>query len=112
MFPTLQAGHRDTFMHGCSKARCVSDEVIDDLTLRHEAIGIGSVIAAAWQLNRPVGNDEAEAVPAPTPCLADPAPLENDVLKTCGRELVTQGKPRLAGPDDNAVNGRLNRRGL
>src|ERR1700674_1052133 len=93
-------------MHGCPKARCVSDEVVDDLTLRQEAIGIGSVIEAAWQLDRPVGNDEAEAIPAATPCLADAAPLENDVVNTRRSEFVAHREASLSGADNDGVNGR------
>src|SRR5712692_9426953 len=109
MFPRLQAGHRDALTERCPKAFRVGDEVVDDLVLWHESVGIISTVAAARQLDRPVGNDQAEAVPAPTPGLADPAPLENDMIDTRGRELVTQRKPSLSSADDHGVDGRLHR---
>src|SRR5260370_29412242 len=106
MFPSLQAGDRDAFVHGCPKTRCESDEVVDNLRLWHESVRILSAIAAAGQLDRPVGNDKAEAVPAPTPCLTDPAPFENDVVNACSSELVAHRKPGLSGADDHGVDGR------
>src|ERR1700724_4342095 len=99
MFRGLQAGHRHPFAQRCPKAVRVGDQVTDDLALGHEAIGIIAAVAAARQLDRPVGNDEAEAVPAPTPGLADPAPLQNDVVNTRGPELVTQRKTSLSRAD-------------
>ena len=46
MFPSLQAGHHHAFVDGCAKTRCVSDEVVDNLHLRHESVRILSAIAA------------------------------------------------------------------
>src|ERR1700674_4959418 len=110
MFRGLQAGHRHPFAQRCPKAVRVVDKVTDALALRHEAVGIIAAGAAARPLDRPVGNEETEAVPAPPPGLADPAPLENDVVNTPGRELVTQRKPSLSSADYDCVNGRLHRR--
>ena|SRR5438132_13334034 len=109
MFPRLEPGHRHALTDRCPKAFRVGDEVIDDLVFWHESIGIISAVPAARQLDRPVRDDEAEAVPAPTPGLANPAPLENDVVNTSGRELVTQRKPSLPSTDDHGVDGRLHR---
>ena len=112
MFPRLEAGHRHPFTDRCPKAFRVGDEVIHDLVLRHESVRVISAITAARQLDRPVGDDEAEALPPPAPCLADPALLENDVVKPGGRELVAQRKPSLSSANDDHVNGGLHRRGL
>src|SRR4030088_191982 len=100
MFPRLEAGHRHALTDRCPKAFRVGDEVIDDLGLWHESIGIISAVAAAGQLDRPVGDDEAEAVPAPTPGLADPAPLEHEMVNTGGHELVAQRKSSLSRAND------------
>src|ERR1700724_987893 len=76
----LQAGHRDAVMDRRTETLGVCDQVADDLVPGHESVGIISAIALARQLDRPVGNDQAEAVPAPAPCLANSSPLENDVV--------------------------------
>src|SRR6266852_5290871 len=112
MFPSLQAGHHHAFVDGCAKTRCVSDEVVDNLHLRHESVRILSAIAAAGQLDRPVGNDKAEAVPAPTPCLTDPAPFEDDVVNTRRGELVAERKPGLSSAHNNGINSALHRAAL
>src|SRR5260370_31810535 len=106
MLPSLQAGDRDPHMHGRPKTLGVGDEVTDDLVLWHESVRILSAIAAAGQLDRPIGNDKAEAVPAPAPCLTDTAPFENDVVNACTGELVAHRKPCLSGADDHGVDGR------
>src|SRR5256714_10446878 len=99
----LEAGYRDTFAHRRTKTLRVGDEVTDDVVLRHESVRVVSAVVSTGQLHRPVGNDKAEAVPAPTPRLANPASLENDVLATGGSDLVAQGKPGLPSADDDDV---------
>src|SRR2546429_80937 len=100
----LEAGHRHTFAHRRPKTLRVGDKVTDDLLLRHEPVRVVSTVPSTGQLHRPVGNDKAEAVPAPTPRLANPSSLENDVLATGGSDLVAQGKPGLPSADDDDVN--------
>src|SRR6202035_3311169 len=97
----LQAGHRDAFPDRRAETLGVPDQVADNFVPGHEPVGIISAVAPARQLDRPVGNDQAEAVPATATCLAKSSPLENDVVNAGGDELVAERKPRLAGPDDD-----------
>jgi len=86
----LQAGHRDAFAYRRAKALCVGHKVIDDLVPRHEPVRITSAIVAARELDRPVGNDKAEAVPSPAPGLADPASLEDEVCAIRRDEFMAE----------------------
>src|ERR1700730_8270411 len=106
----LQAGHRDAVTDRRTESLGVPDQVADNFVPGHEPVGIISAVAPARQLDRPVGNDQAEAVPATAPCLANSSPLENDVVNAGGDELVAERKPRLAGPDDDDVDSRVHRR--
>src|SRR5713226_3557795 len=112
MVPRLQARHRHAFTNRSPETPRVPDQVADNLALGHESVRIISAVVAARQLDRPVGDDKAEAVPAPTPCLADPAPLENDVVNALNSELVAERQPRLSSADDYDIGGRLHRRPL
>src|ERR1700758_2542279 len=71
----------------------------DDLIAPHEPVGVLAGVRAARQLHRPVRRNQAEAVPAITPRLADPASVEHDVLDPEPRQLVADGEPGLARPD-------------
>jgi hypothetical protein len=76
-----------------------------DFVSGHETIRIIPVVMAAGQLHGPVGNDQAETVPAPAPRIGDLAALEDDVFDPCLRKLVAQGEPGLAGTHQDDVNG-------
>src|ERR1700730_11494860 len=71
----LQAGHRDAFTDRRTETLGVPDQVDDNFVPGHEPVGIISAVAPARQLDRPVGNDQAEAVPATEPGLAKTATL-------------------------------------
>src|SRR2546428_9588426 len=109
---TLQAGDGDAFTHWCVEALRVRDKVADDLVPGHEAVGVIAAIASAGELDGPVWNDEAEAVPAPTPGLPHPAALENDVLDARRRELVANRKSTLSRADDYNIDCRIHRPGF
>src|SRR5947209_3119220 len=76
-------------------------EVIDQLRPTHEAVGLWAAIRRAWQLDRPVGRDEAERVPAArAPRLGDAASLEDHVLHARLLQKPAGGEPGLASADD------------
>ena len=66
----------------------VALEVGDDLVAGHEAVGVVAGVGPAREPHGPVRGDEAEAVPAIPPRLADPAALQDDVVDPQARELV------------------------
>src|SRR5439155_16321232 len=69
----LEAGHRHTFAHRRPKTLRVGDKVTNDLLLCHEPVRSVATVPCTGQMHRTVGNDKAEAVPAPTPRLANPS---------------------------------------
>src|SRR5262249_28610063 len=78
-------------------------EVADDLVARHEPVRVVAVVRVARQLHGPVRRDEAEALPAPAPGLADPAALEHDVADAGAPQLVARREPGLPAADDDDV---------
>ena len=100
--PAFDALDIDSLAHG--RAGGVALEVADDLVPQHEPVRIEPVVGAARQLHGPVRGHEAEAVPAVSPRLADPAPLEDGVLDAEYGELVADREPRLAAADDRDAN--------
>ncbi len=112
IFPGLQASYRHTFVNRRVITLRVADEVADNLVLRHESVGIIAAVAAARQLHGPVGNDKAEAVPAPAPCLPDSASVENDVLYARRSQFVAERKSGLSRADDDDVSVGDHRRRL
>ena len=75
-----------------------------DGILGHEPIRIITAVTAARQPHSPVGDDQAETVPAIAPRLAHPAALEDNVFDPRMRELVADREPRLTGADDHDVH--------
>ncbi len=75
-----------------------------DIVSGHEPIGIAPLVVAAWELQSPVGEYQAEAVPTSPPRLAYLAALEDDMLDPCVRELVAQGETGLSCADHHNVN--------
>src|SRR4051794_23119346 len=70
----------DALPDGRVEARRVALQVADHVVLRHEAVRVVTVVGVSGELDGPVRRDQAEAVPAPAPGLADAAPLEDHVL--------------------------------
>lgn len=75
-----------------------------DLVAGHEAVGIISLIRATRKLDRPVGDDQAEAVPAAAPRLSHSASLQHHVLDSGLGKLVAQRETRLASANDHDFN--------
>jgi hypothetical protein len=65
----------------------------------HEAVGIVAGIDAPGELDGPVRRDQTEAVPAVTPSLSHPRPLNDDVLNPESGELMADRQARLPAPD-------------
>ena len=87
----------------------VSLEVRDDLVAGHEAVGVVAGVGPARESHRPVRGDEAEAVPAVSPRLADPAALQDEMVDPQARELVADresGRPAAHDEDVDADHGR------
>ena len=99
-----QTGDLHAFTHRRSEPFRVADQVRHDVIAGHEPVGVVAGVVAVRQLYRPVGSDQAEAVPAPPPGLADPAPLEDDVLHVGVRQLVAQRQPGVACADDGDLD--------
>jgi len=97
--------HLDAFAHRRRERRSIRLDVLHDLVLHHEAVGIVARIGKAGQLALPVRRDEREAVPAfGAPRMADAMPLEHDVIDAVLLQAPTRGKPGLAGADDDRRN--------
>ena len=88
------------FPDGRLESRGVALEVGRDLVPGHEAVWVAAVVCPVGQLDRPVRRDEAEAVPAVPPRLADPPAFEDDVLDPRLREHAARRQAGLPGPDD------------
>ena len=95
----------DLLLHRGVRIGRVALQVRHDLVARHEPIWVRPVVVPVGQLHRPVGRDKAEAVPQAAPRLPDPAALEDDVLDSQLRQLVTRREPSLAGSDDRDAHG-------
>ena len=100
----------DALPDGRSGSGSVSLEVGDDLVAGHEAVGIVAGIGPAREPHGPVRGDEAEAVPAIPPRLADPAPLQDDVVDPQARELVADRQAGGPAPYDQDVDALHRRR--
>ena len=73
-------------------------EVGDDLVAGHEAVGVVAGVGPSREPHGPVRGDEAEAVPAIPPRLADPAALQDDVVDPQARELMADRTGRRTRP--------------
>ena len=99
----------DALPDGCPGSRGVSPEVGDDLVAGHEAVGVVARVDPAREPHGPVRGDEAEAVPAIPPRLADPAALQDDVVDAQARELMADrqaGGPASDDQDVDMLHGR------
>ena len=81
----------------------IAFEVGDDAVPRHVPVRLRSLVATAGQHEGPVGQHEAEAVPAPAPGLADLTALQHQVGYALLRQLMAYGEARLAGSDDDHI---------
>lgn len=86
---------------GCGS---VSPEVGDDFVAGHEAVGIVARVGPTREAHGPVRGDEAEAVPAIPPRLADPAALQDDVADPEAHELMAGRKTGGPAPYDQDVD--------
>ncbi len=102
----------NAFPNGRLEPVRIALEVRDDLVAGHESVRVPAVVRSAGKLDGPVWRDEAEAVPASAPRLADPAPFEYHVLDSGASELVAHGQPGLARANDDDVDTLPHRGGV
>ena len=83
----------------------VGDEVVGDLLLGREAVGV-AVEGEAREPVVPGGSVGHQRVPARrAPALRDPAPLEHDVGHAVAAQVLAHRQPGLAAADDDGVGG-------
>ena len=75
---------------------------LDDLGHRHEAVGIGAVVAIAGQAALPVRRQQPQRVPAlAAPGVRHLAALEHDVIDRALAEAAARRQPGVPGADDD-----------
>ena len=92
----FEAVHPDALANRRREARRVPLEVSDDLVAGDEALGVVAGVGGAGQAHGPVRRDQPEAVPQTPPALANPCPLQHQVLEPAGGQLIAHRQPGLA----------------
>src|SRR4030095_1627852 len=92
-------------MHRSFDEISVAIEKSHDLVTGREGVRIVASVFVPGQLNSPVGELEAEGIPAFTaPPFTHSAPFENHMLAPSLTEIVTHGEAGVTAADDNRTN--------
>jgi len=91
----------DAGLDGRLERSRVTLQVGDDVVARDESLWVVAVIWETRQVHRPIRSDEAEAVPATAPGVADAPALKYHVVDARLGELVADRQARLATTHDD-----------
>jgi hypothetical protein len=96
--------NRDVVSHGQSKMASVLYKIVGHLFFGGKTVAPDGE-AHPWKSRVPRGGKQSERIPAVAPRISDPrVGVQDQERKATPRQMVSDGKPRLAATDNNSLN--------